>query len=392
MGGLIRRILWPLILIGCALFVGNLLHKNRPQAAKVEEKAVLPAVEVMTAATTDVKVRLPSQGMLEPSMETNAASEVAGRVIKVSPRFEVGESFNKGDILLEIDRSDYEAALAQASSNVADAALAISNEKAEQERYLRNWKKIGNSGKPTDHFLRIPHIASAEARFAAAKAAEAKAEKDLQRTRLRAPYAGKIRSKFTDLGSYITPGAPLAEFYATDFLEVRLPIPLDDASMIENAVGSKVDFTMTNGNETHRWVGTVVRQEGLVDRLSRSLHLITRIEPGKQPAESSRRVSLLSPGLFVSASIEGPVLKNVIPVPRRALLSENEILVLDDESQLQKREVEVLRQDRTHAYLSSGVQPGEPIVVTPLSNPIEGTKVKVIDLKAQPGPPARPPK
>ena len=150
-----------------------------------------------------------TQGRIEPARRTQAASEVMGRVIMVSPKFKAGGVFSTHEIMLETDGADYVAALALAESALVDAKLLLAQEQARADQAVRDWKKLGR-GIPSDLVVRKPQIASVKARIAAAEASVGKATRDLDRTKLRAPYPCRVEATFTDLGSFVSPGARLA--------------------------------------------------------------------------------------------------------------------------------------------------------------------------------------
>ena len=84
-----------------------------------------PSVEVHTAVTGPHTYRIPSQGTALPRTSIRLVSEVSGMVVSVAESFDVGQIFAKSDVLLKIDSRDYELALAQARSQVAQAQLQL---------------------------------------------------------------------------------------------------------------------------------------------------------------------------------------------------------------------------------------------------------------------------
>ena len=342
---------------------------------KPEEQEVVPLitpVNVTIAKRQDFQVRLVSQGLLEAKTLTTAASEVSGKVLEVSPSFETGGRFETGDVLLRIDPADYQSALAQAKSLVADASLAVQTEEAKAMQYLRDWKKLGRAKEASPLVKREPQLASARARLASAEAGLAKAERDLERTILRAPYNGRILRTHTDVASFVTMGAPIADFYEADSLEVKLPVSLGELPFIDlQSTSRKVTLSTSTGQT---WPATVVRQDAEIDRRSRSLHLIAALPP-----EIVSQDPLLVPGLFVNAQIEAEPLENVVPVERRALLGENEVLILTKDYTLTRRQVTVARKEAERVLISKGLEDGERVCISYVPNFIEGMSVRVID-------------
>lgn len=370
-----------LLVAGAVTF---LLVKFKREAKTEAPARIIPSVEVIELQPVDHKVVIPSQGIIEPITQTRAASEVAGLVVEVSEKFEAGESFETGDVLLKIDATDYEAALAQAQAALEEARLNQEMEEARRDQALRDWEKLKSDREPTGLVQRIPQVRSAAARVAAAEAAVKKANRDLERTELRAPYPGRIKSTSTDLGSYVTPGAPLAELYRTDVLEIRLPISLDDYAFIEN-MGHGVKKPLVNlrtvvAGEEYAWTAQVVRTEGQTDRASRSVFLVARIDMdalGEKYPDVA--LDLVAPGLFVKADIDGVTLKDVYTIPRKALFyAPDTVVLVDDRSRLALRRIKVKRShDSTVLIDPQGLEPGQKVCVTALETVIENMEVNI---------------
>ena len=372
MKNVIRSIL-PLLIIAAAGGGFSYMLANKKAPPRVDVHVHRQSVKVMTAAESSVAVVLPSQGILESQRTTMLASEVAGRVIKVSPKFFVGELFEEGETLVELDSADYEAAFQQAEATLADAKLAEASEKAKAEQAIRDWQKLGGTDKPNDLALRKPHLESAAARIKAAEAALVKARRDVTRTAIKAPFRGRLRSKATEIGSILAPGARVAEIYSVGAYEVRLPLSLDDYAFLEDQkTGGKVTLHAAHAGQRLNLVATIKRIEGEVDRASRSVYVVAEISEGKEATD------LIKPGLFVKADVEGRTLAKVIRVPRRAFLDERRLLVVTPDNKISFREVEVLRGDSSDLFVHSGLKAGERVVVTALGSPVEGMNVEVL--------------
>jgi RND family efflux transporter MFP subunit len=360
-----------ILLAGILLFVFLSGLRNTPLPTNPPRP--VSEVETITARQGDLVVGIPAQGVIEPVTITRASAEVEGVVIAVSPGFEAGASFRKGDVLLEIDPSDYETAVAQAEAAVADAKLQLAEEEMRARQAGRDWERLASPGqKPTDLVLRVPHLEAAKARVKASTAALERAKKDLERTKLRAPYDGRIRSKLADLGTRVGKGEPLAEFYATSVLEVRLPVPRQDAAFLEGT-GQTIELREHAGNRT--WTATVDRTEGEIRRDDRTIVIVARIDGGKEGAPL--------PGQFIETSIPGRIVPGIFRVPRRAFASSDRVLVVAPDQTLTTRPVTILRTEREDVLVSSGLEDGEQLCITALAAVIEGMEVKVVSRDGQ---------
>ena len=350
------------------------LIKTKPQADAKQPTRIAPPVEVVVAEAVDYPVVVRSQGEVLPRRETVIAAEVTGRVISVSERFEVGEDFKEGEVLLEIDPSDYAAAEANAASALADAQLALEREEAQALQAERDWEVLGRGKEPSDLVLRKPHLVSAKAQIKAAEAGLDKARRDLERTIVRAPYDCRIRSERVELGSFVGAGIAVAEVYSTGGYRVRLPVSLDDFSFIEAGKADiAVDFSAEVAGETLTMKGKLLRTEGLVDQASRSVFLVAEV--AAQDGEAAARY--LSPGLFVKAGVSGRTLSGVFKIPRKALYGKDSIVVVSPEDRVSLRRVKVVRAGRDHAILEGGLENGERVAISPLPQVIDNMQVTV---------------
>jgi len=348
------------------------LRRQPPRAERAEQRT---AVEVLTVALGDHPVQVLTQGFFVPVTETKAASEVAGRILAVAPNFVVGGTFEEGDVLVEIDPADYAAAVAQAEGALAEARLGLENEKARSDQAKRDWARLEPKEKPGPLVLREPHLASAAARLTAAEAGLDKARRDLERTRLRAPYPGLVRTKRADLGDYVSPGSPLADLWRSDIFEIRLPVTMTEAAFIDVAAGSTV--VLSDG--VREWTAPIVRTEGLVDPATRTTALIARLErPDPAP----------TPGLFVNARVQGRTLRGVASLPRRALNGPDRVVIVDAAGTLRFRAVTIAWQETDVVHVGAGLQPGERVLLTALAAVVEGMPVEVLDAVAAGAPAA----
>jgi RND family efflux transporter MFP subunit len=355
-----------LILAVVAVGVMVLFKPQPPKVVPVPERTV---VEVMPVELGEHQVRVPTQGRIEPLTETKAASEVAGRIISVSAAFHAGGGFQADDVLVEIDPSDYEAALAQAQARLSEARLALENEQARAEQAQRDWKRLAPNEKPGALAQRLPHLAVAQAGVEAAEAAVEKARHDLDGTKLRAPYPGRIKAKRADLGDYVSPGTPLADLWRSDVFEVRLPVSLDQFAFIDADTEPDATLVTTAGPQKSEWQSKIVRTEGIVDPATRTVSLVARLSsPSPAPL----------PGLFVKAGVEGRLLKNVAAIPRRALHGPGRVVIVDRENTLRFRDVNVVWSTPDQAVIDRGLTIGDRVCLTGLAAVVEGMPVEPI--------------
>ncbi len=367
------KIALSILMVLAGAGISWMLVKTKPKAAQKPRSATLPVVEVISASKSDYAVRISSQGEVLPGRRTSLAAEVSGRVIWVSPKFEVGERFEENEILVEIDPADYEAAEIMAASELATAVLNLEQERARSEQAKRDWEALGGGGKASELVLRKPQLESATKRVDAAQAALDKTKRDLSRTKVRAPYACQIQATFTEKGSSLVAGAPVADLFSRDF-ELRLPVSLEDFRFIDMTSTVDVTFMARFGGDEITWKGRLLRTEGQVDRGSQSVFLVAGIAPVEPDTAAAK---FLVPGLFLQAELTGKTLSAVYTLPRRAFYGKDRILVVNTDKTTELRQVMVIRTERDEVVVGKGIGEGELVAISPVPNVIDGMSVKI---------------
>ncbi|YCM44910.1 efflux RND transporter periplasmic adaptor subunit [Verrucomicrobiaceae bacterium 227] len=352
-------------------FVGvKVLKMTAPEAEKKDLVTKVPVVEVLTAERHDLDFPLESEGVVTTRRETILSAEVGGKIVKVHPLFEVGATFQVGEVIAEIDQVNYVAAVAQARSTVADASLALKQEQARGEQAVRDWAKIGRGKEASEMVLRVPYLESAEAKLEAAGAMLNKALEDLDRTLIKAPFDCRVRDVTLNLGATVAPGTRLGMIYDPDKMLVRLPFTMDDFAQIPKE--SRIDLSADISGEWHHWEAAVLWDGGEIDRATLSAYLLAEVKPAENAPE---RFRLPPPGLFVKAKLTGSKLPGVIAVPRKAVRGRNTIAVLNSENELEFRTLRMARSNSEFLYVTSGIEAGEKVILTKLEIPLEGMKL-----------------
>jgi len=390
---LIFRITLPILVLAAALYGTVTMIRNRPAPETRVVDLPLPLVEVIEAGYSNLPLTVYAEGTVAPRAESELMAEVFGRVIDVSPSLVVGGFFEQDDVLLRLDSREYELALPRARAAIAQAKLRLETEHQEAAVAIEQWELLG-SGRPTPLALREPQIAEAQASLASAEAALQQAEYDLERTAVRAPYAGRVREKRVDVGQFVSLGSSLAKIYAVDAVEVKLPIPDSELAFLDlplsyredqiapgSVPGARVILRADFAGERHEWIGKIVRTEGEIDPLTRMVHAIARVEdPYGRSAHSDRPP--LAVGMFVEAEISGKRSGRVMALPRSVLLGTDQVLIVDEEGRLYFRQVELYRLERDRILVKSGLEKGDRIIVSPLEGAVNGMRVRVQPAKS----------
>ena len=353
------------------------LVKTKPKAAREDSKPLLPVVDVWEVSKRTRQATIVSQGVVESVREVSLAAEVGGRVVTVSPQLLRGAKLREGEVLVEIEQADYLAELEGAKASLKEVELVLAQEEARKEQAMRDWKKLGR-GEASDLMLRIPQLASAVARRDSALAAVARADRNVGRTIITAPFSGMVRMESIELGAVLAPGSMVAEIYSTEELEVRLSLTLDDFAYLrreeDGTVRGEVRLIGTIGSNRYEWPGEVVRVDGEINRETLSATVIVRIGEAEEGPAYLRRPPV---GLFVEAVVPGRDLEALAKIPRDALRGGKEILVIGEKNRLSIRTVRISRSDRSYVYVAEGVEDGEAVVTTRMSGAANEVEVQI---------------
>ena len=328
-----------------------------------------PLVRFVPAAPALQAISVTTQGTVQPEIDLSLTAQVSGRVESLGAHFLAGGFFEPGEVLVQLERADYELALARAESQVAGAEQTLAEEEGRALQARREWRELGSRA-ANSLFLREPQLAAAKAAVKAARAELETARLNLTRTSVSLPFAGRVVQKSADLGQFITAGTPLARVYGTELARVRLPItdrqlalldlPLSPMDGSNTAPGPAVTLRATLAGQPQQWQARITRTEAIIDEQSRSLYAVATIANPFEP-QGGGRLPLL-PGLFVEAEIAGRALADVAQLPRSALRSDGRVLLVDAENRLQDQNVTSVFSNGTHVWLR-GLATGDRVVV-----------------------------
>lgn len=379
---MIRVLLIPLVIVALSVLGAITLYATAPELEPESPAPIAPAVRVVTVRPDAVQHIVHSQGTVEPRTESALIPEVAGRVEWVSPALVSGGVFDADEPLLRIEQADYEAALAQARSALEQAEAEEENARFEFDRLKQlEGRNLASRSQleAAERRLRV-----AEAALTGARSGLERADRDLQRTELRAPFGGIVRSESIDVGQFVKRGDTVATIYATDYVEIRLPIADEQLAYLDLPFGMRgelgvdaapdVELLARFAGRDHSWRGDVVRTEGAIDPRSRMVHVVARVGRADPP---------LPVGLFVQARIEGERVSDIVTLPRSALRDGNRVLIVDAENRMRYRDIVPLRFYQDQVMIAEGLAAGDRVCVSPIQTVVEGMTV---DPVAEPAP------
>ncbi|WGL16689.1 efflux RND transporter periplasmic adaptor subunit [Microbulbifer bruguierae] len=385
MNNKILKAVAPLLVLALGIGIVQWMSATKPAPEKKEQEQRPVSLMYSEARKELVNLGITTQGEVRAHTQIDLTPQISGRIVAIAERFAEGAGFEAGETLIELDDADYKLQVAQAEARVAQAEVLLLQAEAAATIKRQQWLDLNPNKTPTPLQVNKPQVMEAQANLRAAQAELADAELNLSRTKIRLPYRGRVVSRNVGVGQYVTTGTSLGRVFATDRVEVRLP--LTDSQLLELDLpmgfvasnkhpGPAVTLTALVGTQTQDWQGKIVRTQATVDQQTRLIYAVVEVED-PYGAGASNGVPL-AVGLFVTAEVESTEQRQAIVVPREALRSADKVYVVDANNQLNIRTVEVLSTSEHRAMLASGVADGERVVISTLTNPVEGMDVQPI--------------
>jgi len=376
-----KKVLYPVLILAVGFGLAALMVANKPVVENEVYEPLITTIRVLKVASKSEYLVINSQGTVQPRNESALIPEVSGRVVWVSPSLVGGGSFEEGDILLRIDQADYESSLLKNKAVVQRSEVEQEYASDELKRIKKLFEKQLASQSQLDGADRTARVAVANLQEGWADLDQA--QRDLARTELKAPFDGLVRNEHVDLGQFVSRGSSVGSIYATDYVEVRLPIaasqlmyfglPASTRGQIPIDIQPPVTLTADMGDTRFIWEGLLVRAEAEIDRESRMLYGVVRL-----PSMRDEQSWPIPVGLFVQAEIRGRKVDNVVRLPRSALRDRNQVLVVDSDNRLHFRQIKILRLEHEDVLISDGLSDGELVTISPLQTVVDGMRVRPV--------------
>ncbi len=378
----------PLLVLALTIFAFIAINSNRPQPEKREAEERPVSAFVARAKRMTVIPKVVTQGEVRPLREIDLIPQVGGRIEEIDLNFEPGGAFTKGELLFRIQEADYELAVVRAQSQVAQARQNLVRESAEAEMAQKDWAELGE-GEASPLTLRQPQLETRRAELQAAEANLAEAELALRRTRITAPFDGRVREKRADLGQVVGPQTILGRIFSTEIVQIPLPLTDRELGVVGLPIGYNapdrdgpiVNLSTTVAGEARRWQGRIARTDSAIDPQTRVLTAICEVvDPYGKSADDGVPLAV---GLFVTAEIPGRAVEDVIVIPRAALRSADSLYVVttDEEGvdRLEIRSVSVAITEPDRVILASGLEEGERVIISAIEGAVGGLRIQTLE-------------
>ena len=372
---LLTGLLPVVILAAAALGVWWLLNTS-PRQSTAPVEPLIPTVEVISAAPQTVPVKVGGFGTVEPALDAALSPEIEARVVEVGPAVQPGGLVREGDLLLRLDPAEYELAVAAARADLAGVEADLEMERGRGRVAAQQWEQfadtLGDAAQDERSAAlanREPQLRQVEARMLQAQNAIARAELDLSRTELRAPFDAVVLSESVEIGRRVSPGDELMRLAGTATFWIEAVVSPRQAGRLT------ADASATVTTDAGERQGRLVRVLPEVDRRGRMARLLIAVDDPLGLAEAAPSLPI---GAYVSVDLEGGTVEKVVAVPRAAVRENGQVWVRDAEGLLQFREVATAWTGAGDALLDAAAfEPDDAVITSYLNNPLPGTPVRL---------------
>ncbi|WP_430451336.1 efflux RND transporter periplasmic adaptor subunit [Rhodopirellula europaea] len=376
-----------LAILGASAAAVVVINKTEPTAQQINATRKSSAlVDTITAERGTYSPQLVVLGTVEPAQDITLGPRISGQVVELSPEFIPGGMVSKGDLMLRIDPSDFENAVSISNSELLQKEALWEIEQARQRLAVKELEMLEDTIDDTNRglVLREPQIASIKAEMAAAKASLERAQLDLDRTEVTAPFDAQILTQSVNIGSQVRPGDELARLIGVDEYWIMAAVPIRTLRWIQfpktNDDGTSTEGSKVILRNTDAW-GPDAQREGRVARLIGTLDQQTRLArvliTVADPLGRESDAPPLILDTLIETQIEGKEINDVIRMPRDYVRDQDTVWVMKKE-QLEIRETQVVFRDAEYAYIREGIEEGEDIVTTTLATVADGVGLRKI--------------
>lgn len=413
---ILQFILMAAVLFGSYTAMDRLVSsREEPGKRAFTRQAV--TVETQKVTIQDHRPTVLVYGQVETASNIDMRPLVSGEIINVNPNLAAGARINKGDLLVEIDRFNYEGAVLEAKANLAqvegaireiDARLASETDQLESSNEqlilaradLTRAQSLSASGTLTkkqvdDRMLIVSQreqsvgqrrnniiIAEAQREQQLANTDRLKwklreADRKLENTKLFAPFGGIISNSNAEIGRSVSGSDVIASIYDDKSLEARFTLTNAQYGRMaidsDQLIGRKVTIDWTIGESSYKYGGTINRIGATVAADRGGVEVVAVIDPIDHAVQ-------LRPGAFVEIVVPDRLYSASISVPETSIYDQSHIFVIED-GKLARRDVDILAFDRSNAIVESKaggtqINDGDQLLITRLTEVNDGIPVQ----------------
>lgn len=355
-------------------------HQQAPGGARHGRfGAALAPVQAATATSESVPRYLSGLGTVTAANTVTVRSRVDGQLLAI--HFQEGQQVKAGDLLAEIDPSQFKVALAQAQGQLAKDKATLANARRDLTRYQQLVKTNLVSRQELDTQQSL--VSETEGTIKADEAAVASAQLQLNWSRITAPIDGRVGLKQVDIGNQISTGdtTGIVVLTQTHPIDVVFTLPENDIATVIQAQKAGKALQVDAWDRTNKQKisqGTLLSLDNQIDATTGTIKLKARF---------TNLDDALFPNQFVNARMLVDTEQNAVVIPTAALQMGNDghfVWVLNDENKVSKHTVTPGIQDSLKVVITAGLSAGDRVVTDGIDRLTEGAKVEVVDPHSAP--------
>ena len=365
-----------IIMTGVGIMMAMIKSGDAEQRTEIAPVSI--QVQVLDVIMAEQPSKIYASGVVKSSQEVNLVPQVAGKIVTLADGFALGKRFAKGDTIAVIEQTDYKLAVKQEQSRVEQAELNLKIEEKRQIDAQKEWEMLGHTGKAPELASREPQLQLAKINLDAALAGLERANLQLARTALKAPFDCLIKQEQLDIGQVVG-GAPVAVLQGTEQFQVRVSIPTAKLSLLDipgitGTEGSSVQVSFAlSTHDTIEKQGRILGLESELDPQARTVNLLIAVD---NPLDGGGLPLMI--GAYVQVEIVGKTLAQGVRIPASTLREGQYVLVADADNKLARKDVTVGWFDQEDVVLIDGVEQGDRIVTTNMSYPLYGAPLSIV--------------
>lgn len=355
-------------MVGAFVIVGGvgalaLSWNTKATSTTANDPTVRPA-RVAEIAYRDQGITLTLAGTVVPRVESTMGFRVAGKIVRRA--VDVGAIVQAGQVIAELDPTDYRLTVDNARAALASAEADNARAKADHERYAA----LRNSAAFTTQTmeLRQSTAQTAAARVEQARSQLSSAENNLAYTELRADSAGVVTAVTAEVGQVMAQGQSVVKIARTDELEIAVGVPEHRLAAVRQAADATFEL----------WSAPGKRFSARLRELSPSADPATRTYSARFSVID--RPEFIGLGMTASLSFQRTDPRPIAEVPLAAIFqrgTQPAVWVIDKETGIvELRSVAIARWRDDTAAILSGVRNGELIATAGVHKLEPGQKVR----------------
>jgi membrane fusion protein (multidrug efflux system) len=360
---------WILFILGFVVIalsfqLSKKIANSNPPPRRQAEK-VVKNVFTKEVINGSYNVQIPSNGVLEAYQRIKITSRVQGLMQTINPLFKSGQSYRKGQILVQIASSEFNSnVIAQRASLYNLITSVIPDLQLDFPQAYQSWKTYLKEFDVEKATPPLPDMDEDVRLFISGRGIISSyysiqnLEKSLTFYTIRAPFDGVLVAANVTEGSLIRPGQELGDFIAPDHHELKVALPKSYVEKID--VGATVELKSIDTQK--KYTGTVSRINAKVNTETQSVEVFIRVSSSE-----------LKEGVYLEALIGALEFNDVVALDRGLLNGDQELYLVEDDKLMLKK-VEVAHFTDSHAVVR-GLKDGVVVIAQPIIGAYQGMEV-----------------